>query len=146
MDNKTILLVEDNPGDVALTRRALSKSGVANELVVAEDGVQALKYLLGDGQAPPSPLPVVVLLDLKLPKIDGLEVLKQVRSNEATRLLPVVILTSSAEERDLVNSYNLGANSYIRKPVNFDEFAKAIRELGSYLLVLNQPPPRTRTP
>lgn len=145
MERKVILLVEDNPDDEALTLRSLSKSKVVNEVVVARDGVEALEYLLGndDGsQGALSPLPEVVLLDLKLPKIDGLEVLRQIRGNDRTRLLPVVVLTSSDEEPDLVESYALGANSYIRKPVDFTRFADAIRHLELYWLVLNQGPPK----
>ncbi|MBI2850365.1 MAG: response regulator [Chloroflexi bacterium] len=133
-----ILLVEDNPHDVALTERALKKANVANELVVARDGVEALDYL---GDCDPEKLPTVVLLDLKLPKVDGLEVLRHIRSSEGCRHLPVVVLTSSREEKDLIDSYNLGANSYVRKPVNFNEFAEAIQQLGLYWLVLNEPPP-----
>lgn len=141
---KVIMLVEDNPDDVALTRRALKQSNICNELVVAGDGVEALDYLFGTGAyagRDPEAMPAVILLDLKLPKIDGLEVLQRIRANEATRLLPVVILTSSKEERDLLSSYDLGANSYIRKPVNFTQFAAAIKQLGLYWLVVNEPPP-----
>ncbi len=142
MKNGVILLVEDNPDDVEMTQRALKKANIANELVVAEDGVEALDYLLGnEGKCDPEKLPVVVLLDLKLPKVDGLEVLRRIRSSEGCRLLPVVILTSSNEEKDMIASYNLGANSYVQKPVNFNEFADAIQQLGLYWLVLNKPPP-----
>ncbi len=143
MENGTILLIEDNSDDIALTRRALKKANIANELIVAQDGVEAMEYLFGEAGAPEGgrELPVLVLLDLKLPRVDGLEVLKRIRAEERTRLLPVVVLTSSNEERDIVKSYDLGANSYVRKPVNFDEFAEAIRTLGLYWLVLNQPPP-----
>ncbi|MFZ2413832.1 MAG: response regulator [Candidatus Cryosericum sp.] len=145
MSHKTILLVEDNPDDIELTLRALKKNNIANDVVVAHDGEEALDYLAGTGDHTShdkSDLPIVVLLDLKLPKIDGLEVLRHIRADATTRLLPVVILTSSAEERDLVASYSLGANSYIRKPVNFDQFIEAVRQLGLYWLVLNQTPSR----
>lgn len=138
MKQGVILLVEDNPQDVALTERALKKANIANELVVARDGVEALDYLR---DCNPEKLPVVVLLDLKLPKVDGLEVLRHIRTSEGYRLLPVVILTSSKEEKDLVASYDLGANSYVRKPVNFNDFAEAIQQLGLYWLVLNETPP-----
>jgi two-component system, response regulator len=141
---KIILLVEDNPDDVTLTERALKKSHILNKLVVAKDGVEALDYLFGKGQwakRDPDDLPQLVLLDLKLPKIDGLEVLKQIRANPHSRLLPVVILTSSREEKDLIDGYSLGANSYIRKPVNFNQFAEAVRQLGLYWLLLNEAPP-----
>ncbi len=144
MECKVILLVEDNPDDVALTRRALKQSNICNDLVVAADGVEALDYLFGTGAyagRDMDAMPAVILLDLKLPKIDGLEVLQRIRGNEATKLLPVVVLTSSKEERDLLSSYNLGANSYIRKPVNFSQFAAAIKQLGLYWLVINEPPP-----
>jgi len=147
MDEKIILLVEDNPNDVALTQRALKKSNVINGLVVVGDGAEALDYLFGTGAYAGrnvNKLPQVVLLDLKLPKIDGLEVLRRIRANELTKLLPVVILTSSREERDLIDSYSLGANSYIRKPVNFTQFAEAVRQLGLYWLLLNEPPPSTK--
>lgn len=145
MDKKTILLVEDNPDDQDLTLRALKKNKILNEVIVADDGVEALDYLLGSGEyadREKHELPVVVLLDLKLPKIDGLEVLRRIRADERTKLLPVVILTSSIEERDLVESYKLGANSYIRKPVDFDKFSEAVRQMGLYWLVLNEPPPK----
>ena len=144
MEEKIILLVEDNPDDVILTKRALEKSRVVNELVVAKDGVEALDYVFCTGSwagCDPCIMPQVILLDLKLPKIDGLEVLRRIRADERTKLLPVVILTSSKEEKDLINGYALGANSYIRKPVNFNEFAEAVRTLGLYWLVLNEPPP-----
>ena len=143
MDNKIILLVEDNPNDVALTKRALEKSNIANEMLVAGDGEQALDYLFGTGKfegRDPCYMPVVMLLDLKLPKVDGLEVLRRVRDDERTRFLPVVILTSSTEERDLVAGYTLGVNSYIRKPVDFNQFADSIKQLGLYWLVLNEMP------
>jgi two-component system response regulator len=147
MEEKIILLVEDNPNDVALTERALKKSKVINKLVVVGDGAEALDYLFGIGAYAGrgvNNMPQVILLDLKLPKIDGLEVLRRIRTNELTKLLPVVILTSSKEEKDLINSYSLGANSYIRKPVNFNQFAEAVRHLGLYWLLLNEPPPVTR--
>lgn len=141
-----ILLVEDNADDEILTVRALKKHHVANEIVVARDGAAALEYLAGaharEARGEP-PLPHLILLDLKLPKVDGLEVLARIRKDEATRLLPVVILTSSREDRDMVESYRLGANSYIRKPVDFDQFTEAVRQLGLYWLVLNETPPAT---
>jgi two-component system response regulator len=143
MTDKIILLVEDNPDDVDLTIRALEKNNIANEVVVAHDGEEALEYLTATGTyalRSASDLPQVVLLDLKLPKVSGLDVLRAVRESPRTRLLPVVILTSSSEERDIIASYNLGANSYIRKPVDFDQFLEAVRELGLYWLVLNQVP------
>jgi two-component system response regulator len=142
LNEKTILLVEDNPKDEALTLRALKKHNIGNDVVVARDGAEAIERLFGpasDGAKPP--LPQLVLLDLKLPKIDGLDVLRRIRSDERTRLLPVVILTSSVEERDLMEGYRLGANSYVRKPVDFVEFAEAVRQLGLYWLILNRPPP-----
>jgi two-component system response regulator len=144
MTEKIILLVEDNPDDVELTLRAFKKNNILNRVIVAHDGVEALDYLFGTGMyvgRDAKELPVVVLLDLKLPKIDGLEVLKRVRGNERTRLIPVVILTSSAEEKDVINGYSLGANSYIRKPVEFDQFVEAMRHLGLYWLLWNEPPP-----
>jgi len=144
MNEKLILLVEDNPKDEALTMRALRKHQIDGNVVVARDGVEALAYLLGpagDGGRRAGPLPQLVLLDLKLPRIDGFEVLRRIRAAEQTRLLPVVILTSSAEERDLVEGYRLGTNSYVRKPVDFIEFTEAVRQLGLYWLVLNCPPP-----
>lgn len=139
-----ILLVEDNPDDVELTRRAFRKSQFENEIVVARDGIEALDYLLGTGEhgereAPG--LPQLVLLDLKLPRLDGLQVLERMRGNPKTKLLPVVILTSSTEPRDLVSGYSHGANSYIRKPVDFEEFVEAVRQIGQYWLLLNQPAP-----
>lgn len=144
MKSKKILLVEDNPSDVKLTKRALEQNQITNELIVAEDGGEALDYLFATGQYAGREirdLPAVVLLDLKLPKIDGLEVLQRIRANELTRLIPVVILTSSDQEEDMIASYNLGANSYIRKPVDFQRFAEAVRILGMYWLLLNEPPP-----
>jgi len=134
---KLILLVEDDPDHEALTIRALKKSNMANDVRVARDGEEAINLLLG----PDAIKPQVILLDLKLPKLDGLEVLKRIRENNATRTLPVVVLTSSDEERDVVRSYQLGVNSYIRKPVNFNDFAEATRQLGMYWLVLNECPP-----
>jgi CheY-like chemotaxis protein len=142
--DKIILLVEDNADDVTLTERALKKSHILNKLVVAKDGVEALDYLFGTGiwaGRDISNMPEVVLLDLKLPKINGLEVLQRMRADNRTKLLPVVILTSSREENDLIAGYTLGANSYIRKPVNFNQFVDAVRQLGLYWLVLNEAPP-----
>ena len=142
-NDKIILLVEDNPVDEQITLRALEKRHVANRVVVAHDGEEALECLFGAAEgepAPPASLPEVVLLDLKLPKIDGLEVLRRIRSSERTSRLPVVVLTSSDEERDILQSYSLGVNSYVRKPVNFDQFFQAVTEIGLYWLVLNTPP------
>jgi two-component system response regulator len=137
----TILLVEDNPDDEALALRALARNNIANRVDVARDGVEAIEYLLGaDAMAGRRHLPQVVLLDLKLPRMDGMEVLRRIRSEPRTKLLPVVILTSSSEQRDLVESYSLGANSYIRKPVDFAQFQESVRQLGLYWLVLNQSP------
>jgi two-component system response regulator len=139
-----ILLVEDNGNDEALTLRALRKNNIKNEVVVAHNGVEALDYLFGTGAYAGRDLtdaPQVILLDLKLPKVDGLEVLRRLRANERTRLLPVVILTSSNEEQDRINGYGLGANSYVRKPVDFSQFMEAVRQLGLYWLILNEPPP-----
>lgn len=140
MTDKSILLVEDNPDHATLTQRALKKANIANPVELVEDGQQALDRLLDAKNA----LPMLVLLDLKLPKVDGLEVLKRLRANERTRRVPVVILTSSDEEHDRAAGYDLGCNSYIRKPVDFDEFSRAVRELGLYWLVLNTPPPLPR--
>ncbi len=143
MSKRLILLVEDNPDDEELTLRALKASNVLNEVVVARDGAQALEYLHGRPSAngdPALPLPDLVLLDLKLPKVDGLQVLEAIRADDRTRLLPVVILTSSDEEKDRLKAYLNGANSYVRKPVDFDQFAEAVRLLGLYWLVLNVTP------
>jgi two-component system response regulator len=145
VDEKIILLVEDNPDDVDLTLRAFKQNNILNKVVVARDGAEALDYLMGTGiysGRNVEDLPVVTLLDLKLPKIGGLEVLKQIRSNAITRLLPVVILTSSIEENDIINGYKLGANSYVRKPVDFTQFVDAIKLLGLYWLIWNHPAPR----
>jgi CheY-like chemotaxis protein len=144
MDDKVILLVEDNPRDVELTRRALLKAKVANKLVVAEDGEEALQYLFGEDGKSGCALPEVVLLDLKLPRVDGHQVLSRIRAGEKTRFLPVVVLTSSSEDADIMASYDLGANSYVRKPVKFSDFAEAIRHLGLYWLILNQCAPSLR--
>jgi len=147
MKDKIILLIEDNPDDEALTLRALEKNNIKNDVVVARNGAEALDYLFGTGPYAGRDLtvmPQVTLLDLKLPKIDGLEVLSQLRASELTRLLPVVILTSSNEEQDRVNGYGLGANSYVRKPIDFGQFMDAVRELGLYWLILNEPAPTTR--
>lgn len=148
MGKKTILLVEDNPDDEKLTIRALKQNNVANEIVVAHDGAEALGYLFargGYGGRDSGELPQVVLLDLKMPGMDGLEVLRRLRSDDRTKLLPVIVFTSSREERDIVESYRLGANSYISKPVDFDEFSAAVRQLGLYWLILNEgPPPKKR--
>jgi two-component system response regulator len=147
MSDKAILLVEDNPDDEALTLRALRKNLILNEIVVARDGAEALDYLFGTGiheGRDMSIQPQLILLDLKLPKIDGLEVLKRLRADPRTALQPVAILTTSNEERDIVASYQLGANSYIRKPVDFDQFIESVRQLGLYWLVLNTAPPLGR--
>jgi two-component system response regulator len=146
INEKTILLVEDNPDDQTLTLRALQRNNVLNRVDVAQDGAEALDYLFSQITSAawdPSYLPELVLLDLKLPRVDGMEVLQQIRSNARTRLLPVVVLTSSSEEEDILRAYNLVANSYVRKPVNFEQFAEAVRQLGLYWLVLNQPVPRS---
>ncbi len=144
MSENVILLVEDNPDDEALTLRALKKNNIGNQVVVARDGAEALDYLFCTGEyssREPDVLPQVVLLDLKLPKVDGLEVLRRLRANKNTKLLPVVILTSSNEEQDRFNGYDLGANSYVRKPVDFNQFIEAVRQLGLYWLVFNERPP-----
>jgi len=148
VETKTILLVEDNPDDEALTLRALKRNNILNEVIVARDGAEALDYLFGQGahsDRDVSRLPEVVLLDLKLPKIDGLDVLRRIRNETLTRRLAVVILTSSNEERDIISGYDLGANSYIRKPVDFNQFMDAVRQLGIYWLVLNVSPPSAGT-
>ena len=144
MKDKIILLIEDNPDDEALTLRALEKNNIKNDVVVVHDGAEALDYLFATGSYAGRDLtimPQLTLLDLKLPKVDGLEVLRQLRANERTRLLPVVILTSSNEEQDRVNGYGLGANSYVRKPIDFGQFIDAVRQLGLYWLILNEPAP-----
>ena len=144
MKDKVILLVEDNSRDVALTRRALNKSNIVNEVVVARDGVEALDYLFGAGThagRDMTVMPQLILLDLKLPKVNGLQVLQRIRADERTRRLPVVVFTSSSEEEDMVKSYDLGANSYVRKPVDFDQFLEATKQLGLYWLVLNEVAP-----
>jgi two-component system response regulator len=140
-----ILLVEDNADDEALTLRALKKNNIRNDIVVARDGVEALDYLFATGAHSGRDvriMPQVILLDLKIPKVDGLEVLRRIRASDVTRLLPVVILTSSNEESDRVSGYGLGANSYVRKPVDFNQFAESVRQLGLYWLILNEPVPR----
>ena len=149
MQNKTILLVEDNLDDEELTVRALRKNNVANEVIVARDGAEALDYLFGQGAHSERDVrvrPQVILLDLKLPKLDGLGVLRRIRSDERTKFIPVVVLTSSNEEKDLIDSYGLGANSYVRKPVDFNRFTEAARQLGLYWLVLNEEAPQSRRP
>jgi two-component system response regulator len=147
--SKVILLVEDNPSDEKLTVRAFSKSNIANEVVVTRDGVEALDYLFGTGTyagRDPNNAPAIVLLDISLPRIDGLEVLRRIRADDQTRLLPVIILTSSKEEADIVRGYSLGANAYVRKPVDFKEFAEAARTLGLFWLLLNESAPAPRAP
>jgi two-component system, response regulator len=148
MNPRTILLVEDNPSDIGLTKRALEKSRIANELIVAEDGQEALEYLFDIDPLTGfylNELPALILLDLKLPKVDGLQVLRQIRADERTSRLAVVILTTSTEERDIAQSYDLGANSYIRKPVDFNQFVESVQHLGLYWLVMNEPaPPKKR--
>jgi CheY-like chemotaxis protein len=145
MASKAILLVEDNPDDEALTLRALRRHNVTNQVIVAHDGAEALDWLFVTGthaDRDPNIVPQVILLDLKLPKVDGLEVLRRIRADDHTKLLPVVILTSSKEEEDILNGYRLGANSYVRKPVDFVEFTDAVRQLGLFWLLLNEPPTR----
>lgn len=145
MENKLILLVEDNPDDEALTLRAFRKNNIGNRIAVVRDGVEALDFLFCKGACAdrdPHDQPQVILLDLKLPKLDGMEVLERIRREENTRLLPVVILTSSKEEQDVIKGYSLGANSYVRKPVDFNQFVEAVRQLGLYWMVLNETPPR----
>jgi len=147
VNNKVILLVEDNPDDEALTLRALNKNNIMNDVVVARDGVEALDYMFGTGAhagRDTAHLPQVILLDLKLPKIGGLEVLERLRADSRTKLVPIVILTSSNEEQDLLSGYSLGANSYIRKPVDFVQFTESVRQLGLYWLVLNEGSPRPK--
>jgi two-component system, response regulator len=145
VEEKMILLVEDNPDDEALTLRAFRRNNMKNRIVVVRDGEEALDFLFCRGAyatRDPDEVPEIILLDLKLPKIDGLEVLRQIRADLRTRLLPVVILTSSKEEQDLIEGYSQGANSYVRKPVDFNQFVEAVKQLGLYWLVLNEPPPR----
>ncbi|RJR20071.1 MAG: response regulator [Desulfobacteraceae bacterium] len=147
MKGKTILLVEDNPDDEELTLLALKENNIMNDVIVARDGVEALDYLFKNGAyagQDRNVLPQLILLDLKLPKLGGLEVLERLRSNQRTRLIPVVVLTSSSEEEDIIASYLKGANSYVRKPVEFDRFADAVRQLGLYWLIINQTPPEIR--
>ena len=144
MSNKMILLVEDNPDDEALTLRAFDKNKITNEIVVVRDGAEALEWVFAEGayaDRDANELPQLILLDLKLPKVDGLEVLRRIRENDHTKLLPVIILTTSEEESDRLAGYSLGANSYIRKPVDFQQFIEAVRQLGLYWLVLNESPP-----
>ncbi len=141
MKNPDILLVEDNEDDVSLTQMAFNRAGLKNNLVVAKDGKEAIEYLLGSNTESPHVCPTLILLDLKLPKMDGLEVLKAIRNDSRTCLCPVVILTSSDEQSDIVTSYKLGTNAYIRKPVKFQEFVQAVSQLGLFWLVLNEPPP-----
>ncbi len=141
---RVILLVEDNPDDVELTLRSLKQHNISNEVVVVRDGAEALEYLFATGayaSRDASIIPAVILLDLKLPKVDGLEVLRRLRADKRTKLLPVVIVTSSKEEKDMINGYKLGANSYVRKPVDFVQFSEAVKQLGLYWLLLNEPPP-----
>jgi two-component system, response regulator len=145
LSSRTILLIEDNPSDIALTRRALEKARIVNQLVVAEDGQDALDYLFGRGAfagRDPTDIPLVTLMDLKLPKVPALDVLRKVRSDARTRRLPVVILTSSNEEQDIAAGYDLGVNSYIRKPVDFSQFLYTMEQLTLYWLLLNEPPPK----
>jgi CheY-like chemotaxis protein len=147
MEEKVILLVEDNPDDELLTLRALQRNNISNKVVVARDGLQAIDYVFGTGSwagRSVESLPQVILLDLKLPKVDGFEVLRRIRTDERTRLIPVVILTTSNEEQDRFTGYGLGANSFVRKPVEFDRFSEAVRQLGLYWLLLNEAPPVIR--
>lgn len=147
MNDRTILLVEDNPNDVALTLRALRKNNILNEIDTVRDGAEALDYLLCQGNyadRDKDAMPAVVLLDLKLPKLSGIEVLQRLRADERTKLLPVVILTSSKEDQDLIDGYRFGANSYVRKPVDFTQFSQAVLQLGLYWMVLNEPPPKRK--
>lgn len=149
MNEKTILLAEDNPDDVKLTLRAFKKCKFINPVIVVGDGIAALDYLFATGPHAgrnPAEAPALLLLDLKLPKLDGLEVLRRLRADSRTRRLPVVVLTSSKEDQDIIASYNLGANSYVRKPVDFDQFLDAVRQLGLYWLLLNEPPPQKGSP
>ncbi|HEY9710049.1 MAG TPA: response regulator [Oculatellaceae cyanobacterium] len=145
MSQKSVLmLVEDNPDDEELTLLAFEQNNISNEVVVAHDGVEALDYLFGTGlytERDMSVMPALILLDLQLPRINGLEVLRRLRADNRTKLIPVVILTTSTEQQDLINSYNLGCNSYIRKPVDYDQFLTAVHQLGMYWLILNEPPP-----
>lgn len=148
MEVKVILLVEDNPDDEALTLRALKKNNISDEVIVARDGVEALEYIFVRGSyatRDPNTVPTLILLDLKLPRIDGLEVLRTIRESERTRLLPVVVLTTSIEDQDRLRSYDLGANSYVRKPVDFQKFIEAVGQLGLYWLILNERPPVIRS-
>ncbi|MBF0303822.1 MAG: response regulator [Desulfamplus sp.] len=143
MNSKTVLLIEDNPSDIELTKRAFKKNNIVNEILVMEDGQEALDYLFNLSTSPEQ-MPVLTLLDMKLPRIDGLEVLNRIRSDKRTKRLPVVMLTSSKEEQDIAAAYDNGANSYIRKPVDFKQFVESIRTLGMYWLELNEPPPMRR--
>lgn len=148
MKGKFILLVEDNPDDEELTLMGLKSSGVRNEVVVVRDGEEALQFLLAEGQYKDrvtEAIPAVILLDLKLPKLSGLEVLERLRANPLTKCIPVVILTSSSEEEDVINSYKLGANSFVRKPVDFNRFADAVKQLGLYWLLINEPPVKSKS-
>ncbi len=143
--NETILLIEDNLDDIELTKRAFQKNNIANNLMITHDGIEALDYLFCRGAYAERNIketPRLILLDLKLPKLDGLQVLERLRANEQTKLIPVVILTSSKEEQDLINGYKYGANSYVRKPINFNEFVEAMRHIGLYWLLINEPPPK----
>jgi two-component system response regulator len=145
--NNTILLVEDNPDDVELLLRALKKNNIANNIAITRDGAEALDYVFGTGKYPGrdiNDVPRIVLLDLKLPKLNGLQVLERIRADERTALIPVIILTSSKEEQDLINGYKSGANSYVRKPVDFNEFVDAVRQIGLYWLLINEPPVQNR--